>query len=347
MKNLPNNPHAIIEIDRGAGGLLVLDSWASRRRFQKVTAELVTNETSQAEWTLFDPKFKVIDDFSGNDVIQNWIVRVFLGYGANLGEPIFKGLLAQVERGESTTTFRAFDMGWKMKIVKKAGYKNKKDDLAILRQLAKDNGLLFEGPDKPLRLEPNNTTMQDEQTDWEHAMERAQAAGLVIFVRQDTLFAKYPAKVGTPSLTLQNKKDFVLQLPFDFNYKTPENLDGRPRVIKRRARGKAGKRIEGESDSGPRGRVSVILKRDVPRATKKKLTKRAQAQKELEREHAFESNVSIVFPPQGERLDVRNTVELVGVGKLFSGKYLANTVTYYYEPGKLDLQLGLYRDINV
>jgi phage protein D len=345
--SLPNNPHAIIEIDYGES-VVTWDSWANPRLIKSVNIELTTNESAEARWELFDPKFKVIDNFTGANGVPLSTVRVFLGYGQDLGEPLFKGLLAQIERGEATTSFTAFDMGFKMKLIKKAGYKNKKDDLAILKELATRNGLKFEGPEKPLKLEPHKAIMQDEQTDWEWAMERARDSGLVLFVRQDTLFAKYPAKVGTPVLTLKNKKDFILQRDWDFIFRTPENQDGRPRRVKVRGRTKGGKRIEGQSDDSNRGRENVILKRDVSgKATKSKLTRRAQAQKELDREHAFEAQIAAVFPPNGERLDVRNTVRIENVGKLFSGDYICNTVSYEFEAGSLGMNLDLYRDINV
>ena len=77
------------------------------------------------------------------------------------------------------------------------------------------------------------------------------------------------------------------------------------------------------------------------------MTKRAQAQKELDREHAFEGQIETVFPIGGERLDVRNTIEVLEVGKLFSGKYICDSVTYEYAPGKLLLTTELFRDINV
>lgn len=351
MRNLPTNPHAIIEIERpgytDGQGLVIWDSWENPRLFKKVSVELPTNQSARARWEFFDPHFRLIDSFAGADGIPMAIVRVFLGYGQNLGEPVYKGVLAQIERNDSATNFIAFDMGFKMKLVKKAGYKNRKDDLGILKDLAARNGLKFEGPEIPLKLEPHNAMMQDEQTDWEHALERAREAGLVLFVRQDTLFAKYPAKVGTPSLTLENRKDFVLQEGWEFIYRTPENQDGRPRVVKMRGRGKGGKRVEGESDAAKRGGENVILKRDVPgKATKSKLTKRAQAQKELDREHAFEGRLSTVFPLNGERLDVRNTIEIRNVGKLFSGKYICDAVNYEFAPGRLGINFELYRDIN-
>lgn len=352
MNELQSNPHAIIEVERpgfaDGQSLVIYDSFQHPELFQQVSVELVTNETSEARWKFFDPNFRLIDAYASPSGVQQATIRVYLGYGQELGEPIFKGLLAQVEREASATTFIAFDMGFKMKLVKKASYKNKKNDLSILRELAKRNTLNFEGPEKPLNLEPHQVMMQDEQTDWEQAMERARAAGLVLFVRQDTLFAKYPAKVGMPILTLQNKKDFILQSGWDFIYRTPENQDGRPRRVKVRGRGKGGKRIEGQSDVSNRGRESIILKRDLSGKTNKsKLSRRAQAQKELEREHSFEGQIEIVFPPEGERLDARNTVELQHVGKLFSGKYICDGVSYQFEPGKLSVNLDLYRDAEI
>lgn len=348
--SLPDNPHAIIEISRpdvvdGDGqSLVVWDSWEQKRLFENVEVELVTNESSQVVWRFFDPKFRIIDSFSGADAIPMATVRVFLGYGQDVGEPVFKGLLAQIRRDESSTEFTAFDMGFRMKLEKRAGYKNGKNDLEIIKALAARNKLKFEGPEKPKNLEKNKAAMQDEQTDWEWAMERARDSGLVLFVRGDTLFAKYPAQVGTPVLSLINRKDFVLRPGWDFTYNTPESQDGRPRRVRVRRRGRGSRRSESQSDDSTRGRESLVLKRDGS-ARKEKLTKRAQAQKELEREHAFEGQVEIVFPPNGQRLDVRNTIEILEVGKLFSGKYICDSVGLNFAPGELGMSLNLYRDI--
>ena len=350
MKNLPANPHAIVEIERpgktDGQGSIRYDSWEMPRLFERVSVDLVTNETSQAEWSIFDPKFSVIDSFAGSDPVPMSTVRVWMGYGQDLGEPIFKGLLGEVRREQAATTFTAYDMAFQMKLEKRAGYKNKKDELAIIRDLASRNGLRFEGPEKPLKLEPRNATMQDEMTDWEHALELAHDAGLVLFVRQDTLFAKYPAKTTSPALTLRNRRDFVLRRGWDFVFHTPENQDGRPKVVRHRGRGKGGKQLEGQSDTSTRGRESLVLKRDVPgKATKSKLSRRAKAQKELDREHAFYGRVETSFPLDGERLDARQTIAVEGVGKLFSGSYITDTARFEYAPGGLTASLELFRDI--
>lgn len=346
LNDYPANPHAIIEL-KSESGLVIYDSWQQKSLFQNVKVELTTNESSMSEISLFDPNFKIIDTFTGKDDIPQADVRVFMGYGKDLGEPVFKGLLAYVERGQANSVFTAFDMGYKMKLEKRAGYKNKKDDLKIIGDLAKRNKLEFEGPEKALKLEPNKALMQDEQTDWQWAMERARDAGLVLFVREDTLFAKYPAKVAEKAdLTLVNRLDFIMKRDFDFVYHTPESKEGRPQVITRRGRGKGGKRVEGKSSKGKRGRKKVVLKKDIPgKATKKKLSKRAIAQKELEREHAFEGHLTCNVPVENKlKMDIRKTVDVREVGKLFSGKYLTDQVTYNFSPGRLEMILGLYRD---
>ena len=351
LNNLPANPHAIVEItrpDKSDGqGLVIYDSWQQKSLFENVKVELTTNESSMSEISFFDPNFKIIDSYCDKDGIPQAITRVFMGYGQDLGEPIFKGLLAYVERGQTNTVFTAFDMGFKMKLEKRAGYKNKKDDLKVIGELTKRNGLKFEGPEKPKKLEPNNALMQDEQTDWQWAMERARDSGLVLFVRGDTLFAKYPAKVGEPKLTVANRLDFVLKRDFDFVHRTPEGKEGRPKIVKYRGRGKGGKRVEGESTEANRGREDIVLKKDIPgKANKKKLSKRAIAQKELEREHAFEGHLICSVPVDNKsKIDVRQTVDVREMGKLFSGKYITDAVTYDFSPGRMEMILDLYRDI--
>lgn len=180
-------------------------------------------------------------------------------------------------------------------------------------------------------------------------MERARDAGLVIYVRGDTLFAKYPAKVTKPVASFYYRQQIKTPLKSDweFTFNTPESQDGKPKSVKQRGRGDGGKQLEGVSDEGTRGRESVVLKRDVPgKATKSKLSKRAQAQKDLDREHAFEGRIGSILSPDGKRIDVRDTVLVTGVGKLFSGKYICDRVLYSFAAGQLDVEPEVYRDIN-
>jgi phage protein D len=323
--------------------------WDSRRHprlFESLSVDLATNEASEAVWTVFDPNFRMIDKYTRPGGVPMLVMRFWLGFGDDLGEPVFKGILASIERGDGSTTFRAYDMGLKMRLVKRTRYHNKRDDLAILARVAKDNQLLFEGPERPLRLEPHGAMLQDEQTDWEHAQERAREAGLVLFVRQDTLFAKYPAKVSAPKLTLRYRQDFLLLDQFDMRYRTPENQDGRPKQVVARGRGKGGKQLAGASDRSRRGVEEIVVKRDFTQRTHRHASRRAQAQKELERERAFSVTVRTLPPVIDLRLDVRETLKLEGLGQLFSGLYVADRVTHNYSEEELTTTFDLSRDVD-
>lgn len=332
------NPHAIVEIDG-----FQWDSWKHPGLFSRVGVELTTGDASEATWEAIDENFRILDKYSQPSGVAMASMRVWLGLGLELGEPVFKGLLARVQRGESRTTLVAYDMGFKMRLVKKTEYHNKADDIAIIRKLALRNGLKFEGPANPLKLEPHQAMPQDEQTDWEHAAERAREAGLVLFVRGDTLFAKYPAKVGVPKLTLRNRKDFQLLRDFDLTFRVPENRDGKPKKVTVRGRGRGGKRLIGESDESSRGNEPLRIKHDLSRHTKQHATRRAQAQKELDREHAFNLYVRTVSSLPDTRVDVRDTLQILEVGRLFSGAYLADKVAHELSPGRLTSSYELHR----
>lgn len=355
MVNFPNNPHAIIEVCKETTDartkktnlevLVTYDSWTMPRLFSSVDIELTTDSFSALFWKVNDFQYRLINQHTLNSTLNPLIFRAFLGFGKDLGEPLFKGILSGVERVDSTTIFKVYDKGLKLKQAKKTGYFNKKGDLEILKILAERNGLQFSPPEKPLMLEPHKAIMQDEQTDWEHALERARDSGLHIFVRQDTLFARYPAKLGTPKITLSNRgKNSPLFKDFNFEFDTPENEGVRPRFVTFRGRGKGGKRLEGKSDDSNRGRENVILKRGMSNPTKKKLSARAQAQKELDREHSFQGNLSFAWIYPHIRLDIRDTVRLTGIGNLLSTDYICNTVTYNFAAGEMSCQLDLYRD---
>ena len=352
--SFPDNPHAIIQVKRETTDktskkktsalVAQYDSWDSPQLFKAVTVELVTGELSQAVWTLFDPNFRTINAFTKNSAIETLVFVVYLGCGQHLGEPVFKGILANAERDKSDTVFTIFDMGFKMKQFKKAAYHNKKGDLDIIKALAVRNELLFSPPPNVKKLEPHKAIMQDEQTDWEFAKERARDSGLLLFVRQDTLFARYPAKLTYPKLILQNRNPESFS-DFRATFRTPENQNVRPRIVKFRGRGKGGKRLEGKSTVSKNGREIVSIKKGISgRISTSKLNARAQAQKELEREHAFEGNITFPFIYQDVRFDVRDTISIEGVGELFSQAYICNSVRYNFSAGQMELEIDLYRD---
>ncbi|MGH9941503.1 MAG: hypothetical protein ACRD9R_03975 [Pyrinomonadaceae bacterium] len=323
------------------------DSWKDASLFAGLEVDLTTNEASVATWRVFDPDFQFLDKWTTNDGIAVLPARAWLGFGATLalGEPVFKGLLARVERGVATSTFRFYDTGFKMRQFKQTEYHRGLDDVGVIAKLAKQNGLEFEGPSPALKLDKHKSLMQDEQTDWEHALERAEEAGLVLYVRGDTLFAKEPAKTGQPVLTLSYRRDFVMRDEFSLSYKVPENREGRPAKVETRGRGRGGRRLRGSSTERQRGTRQVEVKRDLSISSKRHADRRAQARYELQREHAFSHTVSILPAFKERRPDVRDTVELLHLGELFSGRYLCDRVVHRFGPAQLTTDLDLYRDI--
>lgn len=333
------NPHAIIQI-----GGQIYDSWKNPRLFKSVEVQLTTNQSSKTLWKIFDPNFKFYNYFTQNNGVSPVTVNIYLGFGQNLGKPVFVGTLVNLDRNRKDTIFEIYDLGFKMKKHKRPGYKNKKNDIEIIGLLAARNGLKFSPPPDDLKLEPHRAVMQDEQNDWEHAMERARDAGLVLFVREDILYARYPAKLSSPKLELYNRKNNLLS-DFRVLLKTLENEDTRPRIVKTRGRGVGGKRLEGKSSVDDDGRDNIMLKKALPSpATKKKFNRRAQAQKELDREHAYEGFVKFPFIYQDIRLDVRDTIRLLGVPKLLSNDYICDKVKYIFAPGQMDVVCDIYRD---
>jgi hypothetical protein len=353
-----SNPHAAVEIYEAKevfegskkktveSNNVTWDSWKHPRLFTNVNIELVTNEASQGVWQLFDPDYRVLNLYAKSAGVPQLHMRFWLGFGQELGEPVFKGLLARIERNDTNTTFRAYDMGYKMRLEKRPGYHSRLDDIAILKKLAERNGLKFEGPEKPLKLGKHDAMAQGEQNDWEHAMERAKDAGLVLYVRQDTLFAKYPAKPSLfPKLALLYGQDFVTLHGFNFSYKLPENKEGRAKSKEIRVRGKGGKRRSGKSGVSKRGHTDVLLWRDLPDKHKHHLDARAQAQKELEREHAIEGTIKQISPLSDARPDVRDTIQLLNFGSFFSGLYVCDSVTHDFSSSGLTTTYDLYADL--
>ncbi|MDQ4119871.1 MAG: hypothetical protein M3209_00205 [Acidobacteriota bacterium] len=339
--DLPANPRCIVVID--GHRFDSFDPETIVERFESVSVELSTDRSSMAKWKVFDPDFRISDKFAyiaGGGLPS---VAIYLGYGNTLGKPIFEGVVTKINRTDTATGFVAYDNGFKMKRVKIGDYFYKKDDKDIIGILAARNGLGFSPPDAK-GLEKYRVMTQDQKNDWEMTLERAREMGWVVYVRGNTLFARYPARVTVPIATFINRKDFRLKHGFEFEFRVPESQEGK-RKVNRVGRGKGGKRLVGESDISARGKENVNLKRDTPgKHTKTKLEIRAQAQKDLEREHAFEAHLSAVVAPYGARIDVRDSIRIMEVGKLFSGVYICDGVRYNFRPGTMELDLDLYRD---
>jgi hypothetical protein len=354
----PATPRAVVDIQRpgltGGQDKVRYDSWNEKGLFKSVEIELSMDESSQAKMTFYDPENRVIDAFSG--YTEKAVMKVYLGYGQELGEPVFKGVLACIDRRKGETSFTCYDMAFVMKLLKKTGYKNKKDDIAIIRELVtrnktpNGNALRF-SPPEPKKLEPHSTMTQDEQTDWEHVMERAKQAGLHIYCRHDTVFARYPSDTGIRVLTVTPKDDDLLD-GWEFTYHALTDRDSRPATVAHRRRGQAGKRVEGTAKGKAEiGHITAAqeythlnIKHDHAQPSKSKLTARAQAQRELEREHAFQWSFEKIYPADGIRPDALDMVTAKGFDKLSSGDYFVESTRFKFAPGQLSLGIDGYRD---
>lgn len=360
---IPHDPHVAVEITQyrrdakgnfvkdGSGKRVVervehFDSWEDKQLFRQVTVELTTGMASETLVRVFDPKFILANRYCHPSGVLLQVVRVYMGFGLNLGEPVFKGMLTRIERNDTDTTLRFYDMGYSMRRYDKTEYHGRvKDNVELLRKLATRNELSFEGPTgyKPAHI--NKQLKQDGKNDWEFAKERAEAEGLVLFVRGDTLFAKEPATYGKPSLTLTLGKDFNLLRQHALSYRMPENLSGKKGVVEVRGRGRGGRRLKGKSSEHPRGTTGIDFKRDIEVHSKSYAERRAKAKKELHREHAFSCTVRAIPRPPVIRMDIRKTVELAAMGQLFSGNYIINAVRHDLTASGFSTELELYRDI--
>lgn len=336
---IPTNPHAVVQI-----GAERFDSWREAQLFESVAVELSTNEASEAAWRVFDPEFFYINKWTTAERLIEMPVKVWLGFDSPM--LVFDGLLARVERGPAVSTFRAYDRGFVMRRVQKTEHYKGLNDLQIIEKLAKRNGLNFEGPNEPVKLEKHQRESQSAQTDWDYALQRAEDAGLVLYVRGNTLYAKEPLKTAAnPLVTLVYKKDFLMLDDFDLSFRVPDNQEGRPAKVEVRGRGRGGRRLKGRATPHARGTERITLKRDLKIRSRGHAERRAEAKKALKREHAFTCSVSLLPTFTGRRPDVRDTVALAELGKLFSGKYLVDKASHRFEPGQLSMSLELFRDV--
>jgi hypothetical protein len=100
--------------------------------------------------------------------------------------------------------------------------------------------------------------------------------------------------------------------------------------------------LQSQLNKEPSGKKHVGLKRDSPgKHSKSKLSARAKAQKELEKENAFEGTFTAIYQ---KPVDVNQTVELQKMGKLFSRKYIVESVEYEFGAGKLDVRYSTVGD---
>lgn len=331
-----SEPRARVEMDSQ-----VFDSFSDKSLFVSVDVKLRTGEASEAEFTVADENYVLLDEYSraaGVPVVETY---VWMGYGQEMGKPLFEGLLTGVSHGGKTTTFRFYDRSYAMRREQKTRYHSGLD-LDVMKKLVTPYGLEFSGPGGSVKGLPLKAKKQEAQTDWEMLKSLAEEAGLVLFTRGRTLHAKPPARTAEPVITF-SRRDAVL-LDCDSTHNLPENVEGRPGSVEMRGRGKGGHQLSGVSDESQRGHKRLVINKSVKGASQSELTRRAQAKKELEREPAFTTRIRSLLMTN-ERADVRETIEMVERGLLFSGRYLVGQADYSFAPGSLTVDYDIYRDV--
>jgi hypothetical protein len=341
----PRNPHSIVTI---AGD--TYDTWVNKSIVKEVAVELMTNQSCEGMLRVYDPQFKIIDKYSTPSGVPFDTMLFSMGFGPNISPVLFTGLLTSVERNDTDTIFRAYDLAHQMKITEKTEYHNNLTDVQIIKKLVTRNGLNFVGPTQDPGTGPHDSLIQDSQHDWHLMHERAKAAGLLVYCRGNTVYAQNPATLSTPLVTLYYKQypagPVMMLHNWDARYKLPENTAGRHKQVFKYARAAGGKRLTGKSDVNQRGHLGVHMTREIHQNKQAYANRMAQASKSLNREHAFV--VAVRCPPEwpGVGPDNRDTVALVNFGKLFSGSYLVDKVFYQHNAHGMVTEFTLYRDIN-
>lgn len=329
---------------RVKAGSRTFDYQLGRGILLEASVELTTDKSGEGVVTVFDPGFVVVDSFVSGTGLAAIDAQFWFGWGPDLGEPVFAGTITRAEWVDSKTTLRFHDKSAKMKAEKKSRYINKKTDLQTLKQLAEENGLTFVGPDNAPDSEAYESIMQDGRSDWELALKIAERAGLKLFVRGDTLYAKRAGVTGDAVTAIKYGTDFDLLRGFNLSYKTPENKRGRPQRVEVRGRGRGGRRLTGTEQTGDRGVKEVVVKHDLPKQTVSAATRNASGRSHRRREYAFEHHLQLL-PDFRQRLQLNDSLELNGMGRFFSGKYLITQLGYRFRPTSLTIDLQVGRDL--
>ena len=337
--NLANKRKPIVE--EGAFTLF-FDSFTDKSFFTGVSVELTTDKTSQAEVTFVDEDHALINSCTREDGVRPLGASIYLGYGQQMGEPVFEGLLAAVEHSGHKTTLCFYDRGLRMKLEEKTEY-HKGLDIDVMKTLVERNGLNFVLADKTIKGLRLKSDMQQGETDWDYLLGLARDAGLVVWVRGGTLFVARPARVGEPVLTLDERDQMLLEGE-SLRYEMPENA-GSPASVEVRYRDRGGKRGSGFSIQRQRGRKKVITRQSINELSKSEAQRRAQAIYDLESEPSFTCQVRTLFLPSTRHVTTRQTVWLLNRGKLFSGLYLVDSVHMNLEAGSgMTMDFDLVRD---
>lgn len=313
-------------------------------RLACVTVDLTTDKTSEASVTFADPDFEITDRHLDDTGLPRLGVRIWLGYGEELGEPHFKGVLAGHEHDGERATFRFHDTGAKLKTEKKLRYHNGKTDFGVLRSIAEEHELRFVVLNGARDGAAHESLIQQGMTDWAFVQTIARRSGIRLWVEGDTMFAQEAGKHGTAAQTITYRKDFLLVRPVSLSYKLPENRRGRHAAVKFHVRGADGRRLTGEDAVDERGRKHQSAGEDLPHHTRAEAARRARGKRLHVKETGFEHRIRLLDAGTS-RFRLRAVLALAGCGDFYGGEYVIHALRKEWRRGALTDELTLRRDI--
>lgn len=344
--------HCVVEIDGEE-----YDSWKDGGLINGVTVTLNTDKSGEAIVALADPRFIFTDAHLDASGLRRAKVRVWMGFGekAQLGPPLFEGLLSGHDHDGAIATFAFDDHLSRMKQKKRSRYHINKSDLDVMRSLAGEYGYrIVISKDVP-DSEVNDCLIQWGQTDWQFFMETARRCGLRVYMQGQTLYVQEAGRTGEAVVDLvygpqsgDDASEFVMMRGIGLSHKLPENKKGRPGRVEVRTRGRGGRMISGDDgDSDTRGGDHVHVEEDLPHHTERAARRRARARRSLHREDAFDHRIRLLPAFLRSHVPLRQgeTVRLLGVGQFYSGTYIIRSARYIYDTNQYAAELSLKRDI--
>lgn len=313
-------------------------------RLMTVTVDLTTDRTSEAEVVFADPNFEITDRHLDDTGLPRLTARIWLGYGEDLGEPHFKGVLAGHEHDGERAVFRFHDQGAKLKTDKKLRYHNGKSDFDIIRSIAGEYEMNFVVLEGAQDGEAHESLIQRGVNDWDFIRTIARRYGIRLWIEGDTIFAQGAGKHGTSAQVITYRKDFLLVRPVSLSYKLPENRRGRHQSVKFHVRGAGGQRVTGEDVSDERGRKHQSAGEDLPHHTRGEAARRARGKRLHVKESAFEHRIRLL-DASASRFRLRSVITLAGCGDFYGGDYVIHALRKEWRRGALMDELTLRRDL--
>lgn len=350
--NIPMAARAVVEVRGGKGAVTRYDTLKGEGVVAGVSIDLTGDKSSRATLNVLDSEFAFTDRHLAEAVLKEVEARFWLGYGDDLGAPLFTGLLVRADSDGVTASFQFHDKSTKLKHKRVPRYHKKVSDYTLIEKLAGEEGMRFillgADADAVAAAPVYDDHMQAGTSDWEEIRASARRAGLVVWVSGDgeTLYARPAGRVSGESVVpLVWGRDVRLLRGSRLTYKLPDNHRGRPRHVEVRGRGPGGRRLSEKSDESARGHGQVEVRRDLHQHSARGARHAAGGKKGRRRDHALEHTVRLLPVYEGKRIELRQTVHLYEAGAFYSGRHVVDRIGYEFRAGELTCDLTLVGDL--